>query len=430
MLTKAWHPLFYHRVQWELWTDLKTRFPIVAAGRGSGKTDISLRKLVLNLPLKKPWTDPRYFYGAPTRDQAKRIAWDRIKALIPEDWVRGEPSETELKIDTVFGSYIQVVGMDKPHRIEGAQWDGGVIDEYSDIKPGSFKKSVYPALSWRRGFCSLQGVPKRQGIGASEFRSSFKKAQAGEMPGAKAFEWTAEEILPPDVIAEAKQTLDLKTYQEQFLAMWLNAAGLIFHAFDPEENVLPCSYHDKLPIVVGSDFNVDPMCWVLCHQYGNQLECFGELFLRDCNTRQALDRLHYRFGDHAGGWEFYGDAAGRARHTSADRSDYQIISDDKRFAKKSVHYPRANPSRVDRFASCNSLLCTAEGHRGLRIDPTCKHLIADLEDRAFKPGTREPDDSEDIGHITDALGYIVHMKFPVGFDSTVPGTQRFQHIRG
>ena len=63
-----------HKVQYRLW-HCTARFVGVPAGRRSGKTEIAKRRLVLALSQPKPWHDPRYFYGAPTRDQAKRIAW-------------------------------------------------------------------------------------------------------------------------------------------------------------------------------------------------------------------------------------------------------------------------------------------------------------------------------------------------------------------
>lgn len=116
---------------------------------------------------------------------------------------------------------------------------------------------------------------------------------------------------------------------------------------------------------------------------------------------------------HDAGWDFYGDATGQARKSSASASDYVHIKNDKRFKKARVFYPRANPSRVDRFASCNAMFCNARGERRCRVSPRCVDLIRDLEGRSWKAGSREPDDSHpDSGHISDALGYIIHRRFP------------------
>ena len=108
-----------------------------------------------------------------------------------------------------------------------------------------------------------------------------------------------------------------------------------------------------------------------------------------------------------------GDATGRARKTSATKSDYILIKQDKRFSGN-VRYPRANPSAKDRLASCNALF----HHDHLHIDPRCTNLILDLEFRSLDD-TGHPDNAGDQGHITDALGYVVHMLYPVRF--TVQG---------
>ena len=113
-LTNAWTQLRSHKPQSDLWRT-RARFVAVAAGRGSGKTELARRRLVRYLPVKKPWADPMYFYAAPTYAQARRIAWGPLKALIPPSWLKGQPSETDMVIRTVFGSSLHVIGMDKPY---------------------------------------------------------------------------------------------------------------------------------------------------------------------------------------------------------------------------------------------------------------------------------------------------------------------------
>jgi hypothetical protein len=154
---------------------------------------------------------------------------------------------------------------------------------------------------------------------------------------------------------------------------------------------------------------------VIGHDYGNRLEWFDELWLRDANTQMGLDVLWQRYKDHRGGWEFFGDASGRSRNTAAAVTDYVLIENDARFraAGRTVHYPKSNPPVVDRFAACNALFLNASGDRRMFVDPSCKRLIADLESRYRKPGERLPEDSGDLGHITDAMGYVVHWKYPI-----------------
>ena len=219
--------------------------------------------------------------------------------------------------------------------------------------------------------------------------------------------------------------LDVKDFAEQFDARWQTAGGGIFHAFDEDRNVRPCAYKPTKPIIVGSDFNVDPMAWVLGHQTPHGFEVFDEIWLRDTNTRAALDALWGRYSGHRGGFEFYGDATGRARKTAASKSDYLLILSDERFKSlgRTIHYPRSNPRVADRFASCNALFCNAAGEYRLHLDPRCTHLIDDLGARTYKQGTTEPDDQGDIGHITDALGYVIHALYPVTYEIDTSDTE-------
>lgn len=408
MLNEYWFPLRPHAEQSALWRS-SARFRAVIAGRGSGKTELARRFIVRNLPIRKKHPDPKYFYALPTFMQAKRVAWQRIKNLVPKHWLASPPSESELVIRTIFGSELYVVGMDKPQRIEGTQWDGGILDESSDQKPKIFDLTVRPALVERTGWCWRIGVPKRHGIGAADFYAFADRDDV------EFFTWTSESILTPEEIADAQHTLSKDDYDEQFLAQRIKQRGLCFHAYDDMLNVRETVYDSTRPLIVGSDFNVDPMSWVIAqdNKQHNELYVHDELFIRNTNTQATLDALHSRFASHQGGWIFHGDATGAARKTSASKSDYLLIKGDERFKPKQVLYPRSNPYVVDRIASCNALMCNALNERRLFVHPRCKHLREDLVNRSWKPGLNEPADSGDIGHITDALGYIIYMRFPI-----------------
>lgn len=425
-LTPAWYPLRFHPQQSALWrTD--ARFVAACAGRGSGKTELARRRVVRFLPVRKPHSDPQYFYALPTREQAKRIAWGKIKELIPKDWLAKDGiNETELKITTKFGSILYVFGMDKPQRAEGLQYDGGVIDESSDQKPLVFEKTFLPALSARNGWCWRIGVPKRFGVGGPSFKTFFDRGMKHEsiIPDRpdlriESYTWKSEDIVDPALIQFARQNLDDKDYNEQYGASWEDSGGRIFYAFDDVMNTDDSiAYQSNAPLCICSDFNVSPMAWCIGQRTEKEFLVFDEIWLRDTNTQATLDELWKRYSAHNGGWEFYGDATGRARKTcgnSAAQSDYLIIRADTRFKDAKVYYPKSNPSVVDRFASCNAMFKNQLNERRCRIHPRCKYLRKDLLQRAYVEGTREADDSGDIGHITDALGYALHRLFPIRY---------------
>jgi len=421
-LPKAWLQLRYHEKQSQLWRTSQ-RFIAVAAGRGSGKTELARRRIIRYLAVAKSWQRPLYFYALPTYKQAKRVAWRPLLDLIPKVWIKGQPHETDMRIETIFGSILYVVGMDKPQRIEGDQWDGGIIDEACDHKPNSFALSILPALSHRNGWCWRIGVPKRVGSSAAEFKE-FCYEKADEY-----YTWPSSDILLPKQLQYARETLDVKDFNEQYNASWESVGGAIFYAFNEVQNVRDdLQYNATYPLIIGSDFNVSPMAWIISQYIGGIMYVLDEIFMRDTNTQATLNHLYDKYGrSHKAGFEFYGDATGRSRNTRASMSDYLQIRNDSRFEKAKVYYPVSNPYIANRFAACNAALCNANGNRRIFIHSRCKNLIRDLNARSYVEGTNEPNDSGDIGHITDAFGYAVYKLFPLHLEKHSIGGQSGVH---
>ena len=411
-----------HRVQYAAWS-ASARFAALPCGRRSGKTELAKRRLVAYLPVPvQGCLHPRYAFCGPTNDQAKEIAWQDLLDLIPDRWIAGgkggpNVSYSTLKIETIFGSSLRVVGLDRPERIEGKYLNGVVMDESSDIRPSIFDRVILPMLGDYGGWAWRIGVPKRQGVGAAEFRKFCEQCASGEYPNGACFAWPSADILPAEEIRHARETLDAKDFREQYEASWETSGGGVFHAFDRQFNVRPCAYRPELPIVVGCDFNVNPMAWAVGHVIDKHVEWFDELWLRDTNTQAALNTLGSRYNDHKSGWQFYGDASSKSRKSSANATDYALILNDERFKRmgRTVHFPPANPPVEDRFAACNAMFLNAAGERRMFVDPRCKHLIEDLENRSYKPGTRKlPNESgTDRGHLSDAVGYVIFRLFPI-----------------
>lgn len=421
-----WRALRFHPVQAQYW-QYTGRFAAVVAGRRSGKTDISRRKLILQLPIKKEWPNPIYFYVLPTFAQARRVVWYDLVSMIPESWlIKDGANKSELSFTTIFGSKLYIVGADKPHRLEGNPADGVVIDESSDQKPDLFQRTILPMLADREGFCYRIGVPKRSGIGRVEYRDFYNKGMEGN-PNHRSFYWKSADVLPAEEIELLKSQMDPVEYAEQMEAVWQDIGSSVYYNFaslrnvSDEKSIPLLQYDPTLPIYVGCDFNVDPMCWTIGHFVDGKLYIFEELLLRNANTPGTLDFLFNRYANHLAGWFFYGDAAARARKTSATRSDYLTIKNDARFGQKKVYFPKRNPNVRDRIASVNRAFKNAKGDIHCYIHQRCKRLISDLQMVSFKEGTTDLEDyrGTDIGHTVDSFGYLVHSLMPIKLDRTV-----------
>ena len=70
---------------------------------------------------------------------------------------------SELKLTLKNKAELMVLGLDRPQRMEGISYDGGVIDEYADCKKGTFDAHIRPCLADRGGWLWLIGVPDVEG---------------------------------------------------------------------------------------------------------------------------------------------------------------------------------------------------------------------------------------------------------------------------
>src|SRR4051812_12306967 len=113
-LPARWTPLRHHETQSKLWRDDGIRFKVVPAGRRSGKTELAKRKVIQKACEHVEFPNARFVCAAPTRDQAKKIYWDDLKALSPKELLDGRPSESDLSIHFYNGATVNVTGMDVP----------------------------------------------------------------------------------------------------------------------------------------------------------------------------------------------------------------------------------------------------------------------------------------------------------------------------
>jgi len=412
--TPRWTPMRHHDEQ-RAWRTSGARFNVVPAGRRSGKTEIGKRKLITRALSATDYPNPNFFAAAPTRDQAKRIFWDDLKALSPKPLIRSI-SETELRITYINGASVWVIGMDKPQRIEGMPWDGGVLDEYANMKPSAWTENVRPALSDRMGWCDLIGVPE----GRNHYYEAYEQARADDSGEWAAFTWPSSDILPPEEIEAAKRDLDELTYQQEYEASFVNFVGRAYYPFG-DGHIQQQEYNARAPLIFCFDFNVEPGVSAICQERDGHTAAIGEVHIpRNSNTPAVCRKLVADWGEHAGDVVGYGDATGGARGTArVQGSDWDLVKQilgshyGKRFY---LRVPKGNPAERARVNAVNARLRNAEGDIRLLVDPKCTHLIRDLEGvRLLEGGSGELDKKNDpkLTHISDALGYYIAYEFPI-----------------
>jgi hypothetical protein len=347
--------------------------------------------------------------AAPTHDQARRIYWEDLKALVPGKWTRSV-SETQLRIVTTRGAQLWVVGLEVPQRIEGSPWDGCVIDELANCRPRIWDAHVRPALADRRGWAWLIGVPDMDAPGQMDYEKLAHLARSGTDPEWACFSWPSSDILAADEIESARRRLDPLIFEQEYLGKFVVALGRAFGDFDSAIHVKSTEYDPALQICWSLDFNVNPMCSGVIQHHRGRVRVIGEISLPDTDTDSACDA----FLDIAErrGWDLrnlavYGDASGWARDSTSGKSDWTIVQ--RRLNNLSAIYkmPRSNPAVKDTVNAIRGILRPADGMGRLVIDPSCTRLIEDLRTAAW-PG------NIDAHHALAWFRYFIEREYPVG----------------
>lgn len=438
-LGNRWYPLSYHETQQKLFLN-PVRFPVIPAGRRSGKTELAKRYLCLQaLTYKTDYDTNFYFAGAPTREQSKRIFWDDLKDLT-KMFHCARPNESDLIIHTEFSgikSRIQVLGLERPERIEGSPWNGGIIDEMRKIKSFTWYKHIRPALSDRNGWCWRCGVPEgRNEYYEMAIYSSGGIPQTVPRVGVIAqgddaeqayYSWYSADILPEKEVESARNTLDPKTFRQEFEGSFEAEEGRVYYAYTPDYfpngNLHRVKYDKNLPIYLGFDFNVSPMTAILGHIRTRDRKEYFEIFkgyhIKNSNTKSLCEMI---LNDFSESYTYIVTTcqSGQNRQTVADLglTDRKIIQNEFMRRDKNIQFANRskNPLVKDKINSVNSMLY----HNRILInheDKGCKELIKDLESMTYKTGTSDIDTSDPMrGHISDALGYIIQRYWPVAID--------------
>lgn len=415
-----WYPLIEHPVQRALVNavDNGVRFPIVPAGRRSGKTERAKRFISRSAMW---YGDEKYFAAAPTYGQAKKIWWDDLKAMTCSAIHPHQPSESDLKIFLPNGSEIHVIGLDQPQRIEGVNWTGGAVDEIADVKSDSLQSHILPALNtvnplrpYYRAWCWFIGVPD----GLNHYYDMAQYAESCVDPDYRLFHWTSEEILPPDVIESAKRTMSKKQYNQEYRASFETASGRIYEEYSKANHTqATIQEHEELHWM--HDQNFTPLSSAIAVVRDNKVYLCEEIVLTSAVSKQSAIEFVEKYKKHGNKKVYiYGDPSGRAGEKHGHKSDYNDIEDVLRLNhwKFERRVRPAHPAIKDRQNAVRAMIKNAKEEVSLFVNvtdaPWCHKGLATVQ---LKEGSSfQEDQTNQYQHITTAIGYFVDWHWPAG----------------
>lgn len=385
-----------------LWQS-KARFKVVVAGRRWGKT-MWLRETLLRAT-EKPGAC--VVYVAPTRTQAKDILWTQLKNRLDDLGWYYSSNESELKITRGNESTLELKSAEKPGRLRGRGIDKIAFDEFAEYRSDEIWTQVArPALSDRRGSAIFTGTPK----GFNHLHQIYQDAKTKDNWEAFSFKTIDSPFFQTPEgraeVEEARRNLLERDFLQEYEASFENFAGRVYYAFDRAACNADVDYVSGLPVIVGMDFNKNPMTCTLHQKHGGTLVQFGEIYLQASDTPEMCRTIRYHYPDAK--IIVRPDATGsRSYSVNKNLSDHHILRE---FGFE-VDCMNTNPSRVDRWASVNRAF--EKGWSKINV-AKCPKTVKDLEVICYKEGTCDPDLRDKmLGHISDGHGYAVYREFPI-----------------
>lgn len=419
------------------------RFIVACWGRQSGKSTYALNKL-----LDRAWSNPgkTYWFIAPTFGQAL-VQYRRLASqLFSCKEVMLKKNQTELRIKLINGAQIVCKSGEVFDNLRTETLDGVVIDEVRDQRPELWPLVIRPMLLTTGGWCDFISTPN----GFDAFYDLAEKARL-DTTGRWAYysaPSTCNPLISQDEIEDMKSSMTEAQFAQEVLAQFVNLRqGKAYSQAGPHNEALASPFVQDgfslfspfLPVVVGLDFNVNPMSWHLGQFRARQSYWFDEIHVEDTNTHECakilVERLKalggYRINPETKAVEYpnfrarpmvkiVGDASGNARNTKATETDYDIICNALRLAgiNDFNETPKENPGVRERVLTLNGLLKAMDGTINFFYNPVkCPKLKRDF-DRVVWKKTGEMDvldqkTDKTLTHASDSVGYPCMLYAPI-----------------
>jgi hypothetical protein len=386
----------------------KSKFPALVAGYGAGKTVAFVLKALIELG-RNP--SKVILLAEPTYPMVRDVLQPTLEYAINELGFKYEHSATRGRYRVIWkGGWGDILLRSAENYIRwaGLNLAGFGIDEAALLKDDSAWKMGLGRLREGTHLCAwTTTTPEGFNWHYNYWEENLKDGY--EIIRGKTFDNT---YLPQEFIDSLLDNYDDRLVRAYLHGEYVNLQyGRTYYSFSREDNVVDeLQFDPTLPLLVGMDFNVDPMCGVLWQRHVHEpfIRIFDEVFIRhsdedDLMTERMCNEIHRRYPN-ATSIIAYPDPTGKKRGTAHRKSDFDII----RSSGMRIKAKRHSPSITDSVNSVNNAM------KWLKINKSCVKLIKDWEQVVNKEGTREIDKSNtELTHMSDAIRYALDIEFPV-----------------
>lgn len=192
-------------------------------------------KTCFNYMIKKAFERKgTYFYFLPEYSQAKKVVWDNIdndgfKMLdhIPEQVIVNK-NASELKIELVNGSIIQLIGADSFEKSGvGTNPVGVVFSEYSINSPAVWSY-VRPILQANGGWAVFNFTPR----GTNHAFELLNRHKDDKKWFTQVLTVDDTKVLTPEQLDEERESMPEDLFQQEYYCKFLEGAGAFFRKVD------------------------------------------------------------------------------------------------------------------------------------------------------------------------------------------------------
>lgn len=407
------------------------RNKVVVCGRRLGKTGQALRWLVHRAVTCRnaQWEN---WYVAPTLKAARRIAWLRLKNLIPREILAMKPNETRLEFTFVNGNRITLLGADDPDGLVGNAINTLVLDEYGKMKINAYEY-LKPALKDPRGHMLMIGTPR----GRNHFYDKYYYALTANNPN-----WITYPIyhsvdspwVEPADIEEDRLTMDPLLFAQEYEGSFENYRGKVYKDFisdfAPKGNFDTIKFNPELETFCGLDFGWNHpfvAVWMQYDKAKNTWYILRDAFVRSEVSVSSMVRvlkgetvefpgLTYKSPvpiDYIPRVQYIaGHEANISRQEASGANMKGILRGHGIFLKVKFHYLYIS------LAAVRSYILSASGHRKLIVDPRGNKVLTDAfesyhypEKDGFLIGEEPVKDGSDDP--MDAIRYALATRTPL-----------------
>ena len=405
---------------------LKCEYPAFVGGYGTGKSQVMCQSAIVD-SLEGGAGSLVALYE-PNYDLVNLIAAPRMELLLNEMGVRYKYNKSDKIIYTSSSSIGDFLfrSLSNPERIIGYEAFRSKIDELDTLSaanaqevfekiiarnrqvPDTYVDKSGKAINSVSIFTTPEGFrfvyqrwKQKKGI-EPEDRHKYQIVQASTH---------SNPFLPASYIPNLRASYPPQLINAYLEGHFVNMkSGSVYAGFDRKLNKSFYGLDKARPLLIGMDFNVNPMSAVVAQLHGNELHVVDEIILPNSDTEQMAQEIISRYQHWHGKQmiEVFPDAAGNQRQTSAKNTDHQILKS----YGINVVVDGSNPRVRDRINSVNARISDGIGNRFLFINPLCQTTIECLENQVYDD-KGDPDKKEGFDHSNDALGYLIWQLFPI-----------------